>query len=78
MKIKLIKQNMLQDNFLNDNIFSESSINPSLDNKNCFDFLDRSKDILSIEPFENYLSFGGEACSKSEDKKLKIKKKMNF
>ena len=69
---------MLQDNFLNGNIFSESSINLSIDNKNGFDFFDGLKDILSIEPFKNYLSFGGETYSKSEDKKLNDNEKNEF
>ena len=72
------EKNILQENFLNGNIFSESSINLSIDNNNGFDFLEGSKDILSIDPFENYLSFGGETCSKSEDKKLNDNVKNEF
>ena len=79
-KISSDEKNMLQDNFLNGNIFSKSSINLSIDNNNGFEFLDGSKDILFIEPFENYHSFGGEreTCSKSEDKKLNDNEKNEF
>ena len=79
-EIKIIndEKNIVQDNFLNNNIFSESSINLSIDNYNGFDFLEGSKDIISIDPFENYLSFGGETCSKSEDKKLNDNEKNEF
>ena len=77
LKINNDEKNILQDNFLNNNIFSESSFNLSIDNNNGFDFLEGSN-IISIDPFENYLSFGGETCSKSEDKKLNDNEKNEF